>query len=158
MSPSLLLGISGDGHHKGSHPVTTGRVMSQLEGVHRLSHFLRAKIWPLENFSVITDNIKACECSGGCKHCLIEGFTITMWLLPLLVHNGSLSLACAKVTLLSLPNLSPLHFLHAQLKEDVHMLPEIEITHITKGSTKCTLCGIVLFKLNTFFCHVFTCP
>jgi hypothetical protein len=27
-----------------------------------------------------------------------------------------------------------------------------------KGSTKCTLCGIVLFKLNTFFSHVFACP
>jgi hypothetical protein len=27
-----------------------------------------------------------------------------------------------------------------------------------KGSTKRTLCGIVLFKLNTFFSHVFTCP
>ncbi len=27
-----------------------------------------------------------------------------------------------------------------------------------KGSTKRTLCGIVLFKLNTFLSHVFTCP
>jgi hypothetical protein len=28
----------------------------------------------------------------------------------------------------------------------------------TKGMTKRTLCGIVLFKLNTFFSHVFACP
>ncbi len=28
----------------------------------------------------------------------------------------------------------------------------------SKGLTKCTLCGIVLFKLNTFFSHVFACP
>jgi hypothetical protein len=27
-----------------------------------------------------------------------------------------------------------------------------------KGLTKHTLCGILLFKLNTFFSHVFTCP
>ncbi len=27
-----------------------------------------------------------------------------------------------------------------------------------KGSTKYTLCGIVLFKLNTFLSHVFACP
>jgi hypothetical protein len=27
------------------------------------------------------------------------------------------------------------------------------------GSTKHdTLCGIILLKLNTFFCHVFACP
>ncbi len=28
----------------------------------------------------------------------------------------------------------------------------------SKGLTKRTLCGIVLFKLNTFFSHVFTGP
>jgi hypothetical protein len=27
-----------------------------------------------------------------------------------------------------------------------------------KGSTKPTLCGIILFKLNTFFSHVCACP
>ena len=27
-----------------------------------------------------------------------------------------------------------------------------------KGLTRRTLCGIVLFKLNTFFSHVFACP
>jgi hypothetical protein len=27
-----------------------------------------------------------------------------------------------------------------------------------KGSTKRTLCGIILFKLNTFYSHVFVCP
>jgi hypothetical protein len=30
--------------------------------------------------------------------------------------------------------------------------------HIKKGLTKHTLCGIVLFKLNTFFSHVFAGP
>jgi hypothetical protein len=30
--------------------------------------------------------------------------------------------------------------------------------YLYKGSTKWTLCGIVLFKLNTFFSHVFACP
>ncbi len=32
------------------------------------------------------------------------------------------------------------------------------IYFIIKESTKRTLCGIVLFKLNTFFSHVFACP
>ncbi len=29
---------------------------------------------------------------------------------------------------------------------------------VCMGSTKRTLCGIVLFILNTFFSHVFACP
>jgi hypothetical protein len=37
-------------------------------------------------------------------------------------------------------------------------LLKLEKTIINKGSTKRTLCGIVLFKLNTFFSHVFACP
>ncbi len=37
------------------------------------------------------------------------------------------------------------------------MLDMIKVQH-WKGSTKCTLCGIVLFKLNSFFSHVFACP
>jgi hypothetical protein len=36
--------------------------------------------------------------------------------------------------------------------------PDIAQAIMEKGLTKCTLCGIVLFKLNTFFNHVFSGP
>jgi hypothetical protein len=55
-------------------------------------------------------------------------------------------------------------FAHHKEEDNMYPLTTIEIAEAQqkdqelKGLTKRTLCGIVLFKLNTFFSHVFACP
>jgi hypothetical protein len=39
-----------------------------------------------------------------------------------------------------------------------NVINENNVINGNKGSTKHTLCGIILFKLNTFFNHVFSGP